>query len=239
MNFALLHGGGQGGWVWDAVVPLLEAAGARVLALDVPGCGAKRGRETLEMTVEAVADELLSDIAAAGIAGATLVGHSQAGTLMPVMWRRSAGEIGKLCYLSTCAPLPGQSVVDMMGDGARGEHIDQVGWPLDPKTHDRLLIRRIAFCNDMDEPTADAFMTRPIEDEWPPLVTYAAHWDYHGLAAAPSVYILCERDNILPPEWQHRFAERLHCDRIVAIDAGHQVMTTQPDKLAALLLAEV
>ncbi|WP_425996226.1 alpha/beta fold hydrolase [Caulobacter sp. DWR1-3-2b1] len=65
--FALLHGGGHGSWVREETVRALEARGAAVLALDVPGCGAKRGRETLELGVEAVADELLADIMASGL----------------------------------------------------------------------------------------------------------------------------------------------------------------------------
>ena len=120
LAFALLHGGGQGGWVWDETAGVLTAMGARVLVLDVPGCGTKRDRQTLELTLEDVADELIADIAAAGFAGATLVGHSQAGTLLPVMWRRSKGEIAKLCYVSACAPLPGQNIVEMLGEGVHG-----------------------------------------------------------------------------------------------------------------------
>jgi pimeloyl-ACP methyl ester carboxylesterase len=157
---------------------------------------------------------------------------------MPFMWRRSSGQIGHLAYLSCCAPLPGQSVVEMMGEGAHGDHPDQVGWPLDPATNERLIVRRLAFCNDMTPEQAEAFMTRPVNDQWPLQVTFAAHWDYDDLAAAHSTYILCERDNILTPEWQRRFADRLHCQRTIAFDAGHQAMTTQPDRLADLLLAE-
>jgi pimeloyl-ACP methyl ester carboxylesterase len=50
--------------------------------------------------------------------------------------------------------------------------------------------------------------------------------------------VLCLRDNILPMRWQHRFAERFKCERTIAIDAGHQVMNTQPQKLAAIILRE-
>jgi pimeloyl-ACP methyl ester carboxylesterase len=42
----------------------------------------------------------------------------------------------------------------------------------------------------------------------------------------------------LPSAWQDRFAGRLHADTVVEIDAGHQVMTTQPAALAEILLAE-
>ena len=238
-KLALLHGGGQGSWVWAETKAALEQLGAVVLLLDVPGCGVKRARETLELTLEQVADELLSDIEKAGFDGAMLVGHSQAGTLMPVMWARNAGEVGQLTYLSACAPLIGQSVVEMMGQGVHGEQPDEVGWPLDPKTHARLHVRRMAFCNDMDEAATNAFMTRPVDDQWPPLVTFAAHWDYDCLGSARSAYILCQRDNILPPNWQRRFAARLHCGKLVELDAGHQAMTTQPMALAHLLIEDV
>lgn len=236
--FALLHGGGHGSWVWEDTVRALEARGAAVLALDVPGCGVKRDRETLELGVEAVAEELLADIAASGLTDVVLVGHSQGGTMLPVMVQRQPELFRRLVYLSCCAPLPGQNILEMMGDGVQGANPDEVGWPLDPAVHGREVQRPIMFCNDMDEDRTRAFMARLDQDSWPMAVTYAVHWSYDHLGDTPSSYIVCERDGILPPAWQARFAERLHVDRIVRIDAGHQAMNTQPEALAGLLMAE-
>jgi pimeloyl-ACP methyl ester carboxylesterase len=224
--------------VWEETVRALEGRGARVVALDVPGCGAKRGRQTLELGVEAVADELLADIAASGLRDVVLVGHSQAGTMLPVLFERQPRLFRRLVYLSCCAPLPGQNVLEMMGDGVQGSNPDEVGWPLDPDVHGREVQRPIMFCNDMDKEQARAFLARLDLDSWPMPVTYAVHWTYDHLGEAPSTYVLCERDGILPPVWQERFAQRLHVDRIVRIDAGHQAMNTQPETLAGLLLAE-
>src|SRR5438270_12795187 len=66
VEFALVHGGGQGSWVWDETRSALhsQTAGAGALALDVPGCGAKRGRRTQDLTLEDVARELVADIEA-------------------------------------------------------------------------------------------------------------------------------------------------------------------------------
>lgn len=236
--FALLHGGGQGNWVWEETVRALEAQGAAVLALDVPGCGAKRARETLELSVEDVADELLADITASGLRDVVLVGHSQAGTMLPVLVERQPGLFRRLVYLSCCAPLPGQNVLEMMGRGLHGENPESVGWPLDPDLHGRDVQRPILFCNDMGADQAREFLSRLDLDSWPLAVTYAAHWTYDHLRDVPSTYVVCERDGILPPAWQERFAERLHVDRLVCIDAGHQAMNTQPETLASLLLAE-
>src|SRR3546814_12360160 len=38
-SFVLIHGAWQGAWAWERVVPLLERAGHRALALDLPGNG--------------------------------------------------------------------------------------------------------------------------------------------------------------------------------------------------------
>jgi pimeloyl-ACP methyl ester carboxylesterase len=237
-SFALLHGGGHGSWVWDETVAALKALGAHAIALDVPGCGLKRDRETIELGVDDVADELLADIASRGFSDVVLVGHSQAGTLLPVLWRRRPTQFRKLIYLSCCAPLPGQSVIDMMGRGLHGENPEEVGWPLDPDTYGSDAQRPLMFCNDMEAGYAKNFLACLDKDQWPIGVTHATHWDYEGLNSASSTYILCEQDGILPPSWQLCFAGRLHCDHIVRIGAGHQAMNTQPDALAAILLAE-
>lgn len=65
-DYAFLHGGGQGSWVWQQVIDALslqtQSAYGRALALDVPGCGLKRGRPTEGVTLEDVARELVADI---------------------------------------------------------------------------------------------------------------------------------------------------------------------------------
>lgn len=234
--FALLHGGGQGSWVWDETKAALEAKGAIVLALDVPGCGHKRAVNSIGYGVDETADELIADIEAAGLSHAILVGHSQAGTMLPVLWRKSPALFSHLVYLSACAPLPGQSVIDMMGRGHHGQFVDQVGWPLDPETTKIDDMRRLTFFNDMNPLQATTMRKILDQDNWPLGVTYAADWDYAGLEACPATYIICDRDGILPPIWQFRFSERLQCKAQLHIDAGHQAMNTQPEALAAVLM---
>lgn len=236
--FALLHGGGQGSWVWEHTARALLGFSARVLVLDVPGCGTKRERDTIGLGVDDVADELLDEMTSAGLSDIVLVGHSQAGTMLPVLWQRNPALFRRLVYVSCCAPLPGQSVLDMMGRGRHGENPDEVGWPLDPDKHGGDEQQPLMFCNDMDERETRDFLARLGKDNWPMPVTLATHWNYDHLRGVPSSYVLCERDGILPPVWQERFAKRLQVDRIVHIDAGHQAMNTQPARLAEILLTE-
>lgn len=242
-DFAFFHGGGQGCWVWDETIAAMQAqsrGAARCMALDVPGCGTKRARDTSTLAFADIARELIADIEAADRRDVVLVGHSQAGTIMPLIAEFAPpGLIRKLIFVASIAPEQGKSMMEKMGSGLHGENENEVGWPVDPETallEDR---SRAMFCNDMDKPAAEAFLARLGKDKWPPSSYFQRDWRFDHLAAIPSSYVLCLQDMCLPPAWQKRFAVQLHCDRIVKIDAGHQVMNTRPHGLAEILLAEV
>ena len=60
-DFIFLHGGGQGSWIWDETLAAMNqqsGGSARCLALDIPGCGTKRGRDTASMTFDDIVAEL-------------------------------------------------------------------------------------------------------------------------------------------------------------------------------------
>ena len=234
---ALLHGGGQGSWVWDALAPLLEAGGARVVLLDVPGCGVKRGRNLAGMTADHVAAELVADLA--GLGPVTLLGHSLAGAILPRMAALAPARFARLIYLTCTAPPPGTGFRALMGSGLQGANPDEVGWPVDPATTPQDVRYRLMFCNDMAEDFADRFLARMGRDDWPMDVLTRTDHAYAHLAAIPSTYIVCEQDNGLPPVWQRRFAAQLHCERVVELAAGHQAMVTQPEALARVVLGEM
>ncbi|MNF11871.1 hypothetical protein D3C80_2131970 [compost metagenome] len=48
-------------------------------------------------------------------------------------------------------------------------------------------------------------------------------------------YVLTLRDDILPPLWQRRFAERLGCEEVVEIDTPHEPFVSHPELLAEVL----
>lgn len=241
VDFVFLHGGGQGSWVWEQTIAAMahQSGGtARCLALDMPGCGAKRGRDTSAIGFDAIAPELLADIDAAGMGEVVLVGHSQAGCVLPRMVEARPGRFRRLVYVSCSSPLAGQTVIEMIGDGVHGEDPGKVGWP-DTGGATAIEDRYAAmFCNDMDEARAGAFLALLGRDQWPASAYAETGWRYGHLNAVPASYVACLRDGILPVGWQERFADRYRCDRVVRIDAGHQVMNTRPQALAEVLLAE-
>ncbi len=238
MTFAFLHGGGQGSWVWRELLAGLEASGHKSITLDIPGCGTKRGRNTQNIGIDEIADELLADIANAGMTDVILVGHSAAGTILPRMVERAAAPFRRLIYLACTAPAAGKNVLEQMGSSLHGTVEDETGWPVDPKSTTMEERYEAMFCNDMDTAQTAQFLAKLGRDMWPMASMTNRNWRYDHLAGLPSSYIVCDHDHSLPPNWQLRFAERLHCERVVHLASGHQAMNTQPEHLAEILLTE-
>jgi pimeloyl-ACP methyl ester carboxylesterase len=243
--FAFVHGGAQGSWVWAETIAALQAqsgcAALEVCAFDAPGCGTKRGENTSELTVKDAAGSIVADLESSGLDDVVLVGHSNAGTILPIVAGRRPELIRRLVYVSCIAPAPGQSIATVMGTSRQGERDDEVGFPhelgADGDPHERF---RNMFCNDMTPGDADAFMARLGQDMWPSALARSGDvdWRYDHLARLPATYVFCLRDQALPPVWQERFASRFQVKRRVSIDAGHQVMNTRPHALAEVLRHE-
>lgn len=240
-DIVFLHGGGQGGWVWDETIAAIaqQSRGAvRCLALDGPGCGRKRGQDTSGMTWDMVNDELVADVRASGFADAMLVGHSQAGTNLPEMAERGRGLFGKLVFVSCIVPDAGVTVVEMTGERMRAQ-IETAGNRAFTDTAMPMRERfRAMFCNDMPAEQAERFLDKLGPDQWPASCYSQNAWSHDRTCELSVGYVLCLRDAILPVAWQERFAERVGASSTPRIDAGHQVMNTRPQALAEVLLIE-
>lgn len=241
-NYAFLHGGAQGSWVWGNTLSALnqqtQSKFGRALALDVPGCGTKRGQRTEHLGLYEVARELLGDLENAGMQDVILVGHSQAGSVLPALASMRRELFRRLVYVSCSIPLPGQTVIEMMGTGLQGSNENEVGWPSDAKFDD-LRQRNISMlCNDMDKSETTSFMATLGADAWPIQMYGHTDWQFDALGEVPATYVVCLRDRILPVTWQTKFAQRLRAHRLIHIDAGHQVMNSRPHALAEVLRHE-
>jgi pimeloyl-ACP methyl ester carboxylesterase len=239
MDYVFLHGGGQGGWVWDRLIDALnlQSRGAygRALALDAPGCGAKRGQDTAGVTVEAIAEELIADIEAAGFKDVFMVGHSQAGTIIPLMLDRRPDLFKRVLYLACVAPAPGKTVQSFRQEIYSAEDQPPPPTAATPEEVDRLI--RHYMCNDMSAEEADALMAHMHKDAWPPLSYVKSDWIYDDKPAGrPTTYVITMQDTGVVTPLQEIFARRLKADQIVHLDCGHAAMHSRPHAFAELLL---
>jgi pimeloyl-ACP methyl ester carboxylesterase len=241
-NYVFQHGGTQGGWIWAETIEAMKTQSGgslgQLLALDVPGCGTKRGRNTEGVTIADVAREQVADIEAAGLRDVILVGHSQGGQLLPLMAAMKPALFRRVVYLTCLGQIPGKNILQMYGNGLNGTVEDEIGFPADPATTSPSARMKIMFCNDMDKEQTTAFFSRLGPDNWPPLTYAEQDWGHKHPGTVPSTYIICLQDLAIPVPWQETFAKQAGVEKRVYIDAGHQVMNTRPHALAEILRHE-
>ncbi len=220
-GYVLVHGAVHGAWCWERVAPHLEAARHSVLAVDLPGHGRRLDTRPLdEIGLDDYVDAVVEDISSADLHDVVLVGHSLAGITIPRVAERLPDRVRRLVFLASAHPAPGQSVRDVM------QH------PLSPVS--RGIGPETMFCNDLDEATS-AWLLENLGSEPPGPMTEAIRLAPVELAK-PSVYVLCEHDEALPPDLQREQARNAGASEVISFDSGHSAFASRPRELAELLI---
>lgn len=108
-TYILVHGGWHGAWCWKKVVPLLEAKGNRVLAIDLPGHGEDK-TPAATVTLKDYVQKVVR-VANAQTGPVILVGHSMSGVVIAQAGEvLGTGKVAKLVFLDAFMPRNGESV---------------------------------------------------------------------------------------------------------------------------------
>src|SRR5690606_29038945 len=168
-DLVLLHGGQHGSWCWKLLIDALVKSGwtGRALALDVPGCGQKRHRETGSIGIDDIAHELNAEVLESKLKSPVLLGHSQAGILLPRMVTFAPSLYSEVVFLTTAAPKEGQTLARMMGTSLHWQDPHSVGYPLDIATSSREEISRALFGPGVDSSTLEWLLAESSLDNWP------------------------------------------------------------------------
>lgn len=237
-DLVLLHGGQHGSWCWEPLLGVLNQQPTcfrRVITLDMPGCGTKRGRDIASMRLGDVVAELNQDLRDIGVSQAVLLGHSIAGTLLPMMAVADPALYAQLLYLACALPDEGQSIIELLGTTLHGESPDHVGWPLNPATATPQELAIAMFGQDLSAESLGWLLREVRLDATPPCVSTepVSRSGYSGLVRA--AYIITQRDNILPAAWQRRFAQRAEASQLIEIDTPHEPFVSHPELLARVI----
>jgi pimeloyl-ACP methyl ester carboxylesterase len=111
-TYLFVHGANHGAWAWNKVVPLLQAQGHRVVAIDLPGHG-NDNTPAENITLEDYVRKVI-DAANAQSGRVILVGHSAGGvTIAQAAEKLGVGKVEKLIFLDAFLPKNGESVFSL------------------------------------------------------------------------------------------------------------------------------
>ncbi|WP_394840761.1 alpha/beta hydrolase [Pendulispora brunnea] len=216
-SIVLVHGAWHGTWCWSAVQRALEDRGFPVIAVQLPGVGAV-ARGDLESDARAVRSAIDA------IEGPVVVcGHSYGGIAVTEGTAGAPHVVG-LIYLCAFMLDVGQSLLSAVGE-------PPPWWSIHA---DQKLVRlnepERALYNDC---TPEQTMQAMKQLQPQALATFEQPLRRASWRDIPSTYIVCDRDEAIPPEIQKAMAAQ--ASRVEHLDAGHSPFLSRPRELSELI----
>lgn len=214
----LVHGAFADGSSWHKVIPILQAGGLDVIAVQNP--------------LTSLADDVAATRRAleAAKGPVVLVGHSWGGAV--ITQAGADDKVKALVYVAAFAPDAGKSVNDILKQGpapAWGASLrkDSAGFltlPADIIASD--------FAQDL--PAAEAKVVAATQGPWSERcaadVLSVASWQ-----RKPTWYVLATDDHMIDPMAQARMAEHIRAE-VVRVKASHVPMLSRPEDVAAAIV---
>jgi pimeloyl-ACP methyl ester carboxylesterase len=235
----LIHGAWAGSWVWDRLVPYLEAAALECHAIDLPG----NGSDALDPAIvkfENYLDHVYGVVRE--LAGpVSLIAHSGGGNVASAFAEGWPNLVSRIVYVAGIMLPDGMSFVDIV-DRAVGNHPDAVGVnPATVYSADRQVTHvppeaAIAhFFNDCgtDDAQAAARRLTPQGEGGRAIVMRTTAGRFGRI---PRLYVeaLNDRSVILPVQ---RLMQSLSPGaRVASLPTGHAPQLSAPDLLAAAII---
>jgi pimeloyl-ACP methyl ester carboxylesterase len=217
-NIVLVHGAFADGSSWSKVIPLLQAKGYNVIAVQNP--------------LSSLADDVAATKRAIAQAPGPviLVGHSWAG--MVVSEAGNDPKVAGLVYISALVPKKGQSAADT----TKGYPTAPGSAQVKPDAAGYLSLSR----EGIDE---DFVPELPASER---AVVYATQGPWNSAALSekvlnpawqskPSWLIADANDRMVPPQYEKDIAVQIHA-KLTVLAAGHVPMLSMPDRVAAVIV---
>jgi pimeloyl-ACP methyl ester carboxylesterase len=231
-TFVLVHGGWSGGWCWEKVVPLLEEAGHRVEAPDLPGSGDDL-TPIPEVSLQGYA-ERISEILGAQPEPVVLVGHSSGGVAISQAAEQRPDKVKTLVYLAAFLLRDGETVLSVAGNDAGSLVLPAMVMSEDQTyatlREDAIREAVCADCSDEDvERAKSLFGPQAVAPFATPLDVTEENY-----GRVPRVYIETLKDRAISPSLQKEMYERLPC-QVISMDTSHSPFFSAPEELAGHL----
>ena len=216
-NIILVHGGWGDGSSWTQEIPILEKAGHRVIAVQLP--------------LHSLADDVATVKRAIDFLGGPviLVGHSYGGMVITNAGHNNPNVKG-LVYVAAFGPQEGQSL---------GTFVDPSKFPKDFLMPDKAGLAYINpklfhdwFAQDVNPARANvmAVVQKPFN-----LSIFTEKSGPPAWKQVPTWYQVSENDRMIPPAVEHMFAKQMNATTI-SLPASHASLESHPNEIAQLIL---
>jgi pimeloyl-ACP methyl ester carboxylesterase len=226
-TFVLVHGAGHGGWCWAKVAPLLRAAGHAVHAPTLTGVGERAHLRSPDVDLETHIADVLGVLTYEDLSKVILTGHSYGGVVISGVADRAPERVAQLVFLDAIIPGDGDAAADVFPqfvfDEVRTVDGVELGlWP-DPA--------RYGIVDPADQAWAGPRLT---PHPWRSLTQPLRLQDEAALRRIPRTIVNCsDRLTSVEGVWRERL---LDGERVWEIDTGHDLMISEPQRLAEMLL---
>jgi len=215
----LVHGAFADGSSWEKVIPLLQAKGLKVVAVQNPLTSLADDVTAAKRVIDAQTGKVV------------LVGHSWGGTV--ITEAGTSDKIKALVYVAAFAPSAGQSTADLGKDYAVPPGIATL--QADASGFLWLPAASVAsnFAQDVSPATAAliAATQGPIAAKAFADKTTVAAWKNKA-----NYYIAASEDRMIDPALQQAFAKKINATT-VTLTSSHVPMVSQPQKVADVIIA--
>ena len=215
----LVHGAFADGSAWNAVIPLLQAKGLKVIAVQNPLTSLA---EDVQFTNRAIAE---------ANGPVVLVGHSWGGSVITEAGAND--QVKALVYVAAFAPTVGQSSIDTVKayptpPGLASPIVDAQGFlKLSPEAIAKFFAQDVTPAQaNLIATTQGAVRGKNFEEK----LTKAA-WQ-----TKPSWYIVADKDLMIDPAAQREAAKRIKA-KVTALPTSHVPMVSRPKDVADVIIA--
>lgn len=219
-TYVFVHGAWHGAWCWDAVRPLIEAAGHKTIAMDLQ-------IENPNANYDDDTDQILDEIA--GQKNVRLVVHSRGGNLGPIVASRT--QLDRLIYLCSRTPAfvnkPVQTEAPSRNTSLFRRGIIDCGNGLTRYDPD---IAHQVFYNECTDKAAQAAVSQlRLQRSAEPAVPVE-------LPDVSTSFIYTTHDNVITQEYSRFIAKNVLGVEPIEIAGDHSPFLSHPAELAATLL---
>jgi pimeloyl-ACP methyl ester carboxylesterase len=229
----LVHGSWHGAWAWHETATLLESAGYRVYAPDLPSHGID-GTAAADVTLDSYVQKVTAILDSLS-EPAILVGHSMGGVVISQTGEARPERVSKLVYVAGFMPMNGQTMQGLLLEDTGSMVPASV---IVNAATGSIELRREQIKELFYGETAAQYVTLarsllradPILPAVSPVVLTPSNY-----GRLPRYYVKTGNDKAITPSAQQRMIQNQPCTHVYSMESDHSPFFSHPHQLNAIL----